>query len=147
MGSLPRGVEKEASAGLKVDLLEPNQGPQVALTSPSRPFFPASQGYHPTLPTFLQCRSKDLSAYQSTGFRLDNVSLHPHMLPPLSTQSIHLAHRQAESLFTDTVEVPLVTFTSPQIIVPTLTWTPATASSLVPCLPPLFLQPSHSVST
>lgn len=28
MGSLPRGVEKEASAGLKVDLLEPNQGPQ-----------------------------------------------------------------------------------------------------------------------
>ena len=35
MGSLPKGVEKEASAGLKVDLLEPNQGPQVALTSPS----------------------------------------------------------------------------------------------------------------
>lgn len=27
VGSLPRGVEKEASAGLKVDLLEPNQGP------------------------------------------------------------------------------------------------------------------------
>lgn len=69
MGSLPRGVEKEASGGLKGPPGAKPGTPRGTDISILTFLHPAPQGYHPTLPTFLQCRSKDpdcsLSAYQS----------------------------------------------------------------------------------
>ena len=65
-------------------------------------------------------------------------STHTWFLLPTQPPFVHLAHRLAESLFTDTVEAPLVPL--PQSSISTFTPTPAPASSLVAYCPLLLFQ-------
>lgn len=127
-----------------MDLLGSNQGPKVVADISTLTFlphlprlppnpanFPITQEPDPATPLL---RASQQAPMELTCSGLHGISLHSHPFPSPSCPSIHLAHREAEPLSTDTVAVPLVTLTSPRF----------TCLLMGPLPPPLLLQSSST---